>query len=417
MTRYSDEDLLATLRELAADLGEPPARSDLQSRDDLPSKSTYRDRFGSWNDALQAAGLDPNQPGAYSRFELLQAIDETASEVGGRPTRQDVQNHAEISEAPFRREFGSWSAAVETAGYSRTARIPTEELVEELREFANYYGEGRTASPTKREMDDAGPYSHYIYVDRFGSWTQAVVQAGLNPDTRRIPRADLLDELHRLEERLGGRPTCADMEQHGSYSLWPYLSEFGSWRAALAEAGYDPPAAGGPEGTTRYSTGDLIAELRRSARKWGRPPSESEFNNHSDLSSSTYLRRFGSWNTALQRAGLEPRHESSSSRVGAALPPPDDHGDSKFRLTISGAETVIRVGDGIGDRRSQMTYEVRDIGADHLGGWPVGFRSDLRRDFSRGELEAALSPRQDPAQDGASSHSRLLLYPSWQRDR
>jgi hypothetical protein len=185
---YSDEELLATLRELAADLGESPAKSDLQSRDDLPSVSTYSERFGNWNDALQAAGLDPNLRGDYSRFELLQAIDETASEVGGRPTQQDVQNHAEISKAPFRREFGSWSAAVEAAGYPRSARTPTEELVEELREFANYYGEGRTASPTKREMDDAGPYSSWLYVDRFGSWNEAVEAAGLDPHSPGEPK-------------------------------------------------------------------------------------------------------------------------------------------------------------------------------------------------------------------------------------
>jgi hypothetical protein len=416
MTRYSEEELLAALQELAADIGQTPSVNDLHSRDDLPSRSTYRDRFGSWNDALQAAGLDPNQPYAYSRSELLQAIEETATESDGRPTRREVQTQTGISEAPFRREFGSWAAAMEAAGYSRAPRIPTADLVEALREFANYYGVGHAVSPTKREMDDAGPYSHSVYVDRFGSWTQAVVQAGLNPDTRRIPRADLLAELQRLEETLGRRPTWADMEQEGSYSGWPYLSEFGSWRAALVEAGYEPPAGGRPQGTGRYSPGELVAELRRIARKWGRPPSASEFDDHSELASSTYLRRFGDWNSALERAGLAPRRESTSARVDAAFPVADDDGDGEFRMTVDGAETVIRAGDGIGDRRSRMSYEVREIDADRVSGWPVGFRGDLRRDFPREELETALGPRTEPVQEDPRRQPRLLFYPSWHRD-
>jgi hypothetical protein len=58
MPTYSDEELLTTLRELLVELGERPTVSDLRDRDDAPSARTYYDRFGSWTDALEAAGLD-----------------------------------------------------------------------------------------------------------------------------------------------------------------------------------------------------------------------------------------------------------------------------------------------------------------------------------------------------------------------
>lgn len=60
--RYEDEELLNSLRQLAAELGHAPSVSEMQARADLPAPSTLRQRFGTWNGALGAAGLKPRHP-------------------------------------------------------------------------------------------------------------------------------------------------------------------------------------------------------------------------------------------------------------------------------------------------------------------------------------------------------------------
>jgi hypothetical protein len=391
MKQYSDEELKTALRELAAELNKSPTVADIQSRDDLPSRSTFRSRFGSWNDALVAAGLDPNQAYECSRDELLTAIKQTAEQLDCRPTKRDVVDQTQYSEAPFRHEFGSWSNAMTTAGYSAYPQISDEELMEDLREWANYYSRGRTAEPTKRNMDATGPHAASTYAERFGSWTQAVVEAGLNPDTRSIDRDELIAELTHLQNRLGKRPAFHEMEEHGDYSGWPYLREFGSWNAALRAAGYEPRSSGRPEGTTDIPTADLIADLRRIARRWGRTPTEEEYQDHGEYSTTTHSRRFGGWRSAVERAGLEPRRETTSASASDRKLDPEYDTDRTLSVDSGGRTFVIAAGDGIGDALTEMVYEVTNIEQDAIRAWPVGFRNGLYRTLNRDDLRDGFS--------------------------
>lgn len=58
MRWYSDEELLKMLRALADILGHPPSATDhRRNRDKVPHIDTYIARFGSWNAAVEKAGL------------------------------------------------------------------------------------------------------------------------------------------------------------------------------------------------------------------------------------------------------------------------------------------------------------------------------------------------------------------------
>lgn len=64
----TDEELLAQLRALGAELGRTPGGRDLDARrEQLPSASLYWQRFGSLSNALRAAGFDV--PGRAERRE------------------------------------------------------------------------------------------------------------------------------------------------------------------------------------------------------------------------------------------------------------------------------------------------------------------------------------------------------------
>lgn len=408
--QYTDEELLDALQELAHELGKTPTVSDINRRDDMPSRSTYRSRFGTWNQALEAASIEPNQPFQFEREELIETLTDLAEELGRRPTRDELEQHTNVTEAPFRREFGSWGKALQAAGFPRNPRYSDEELISALRDFSNYNGRGVVWTPTKREMDENGPHSSRLYADRFESWTQAVVEAGLDPNTRRTSKTDLLDELTRVAERVGKRPTCRDMNEYGDYSPDPYIRAFGSWNNALREAGFDLPAGGRPQHSFNIQIGDLVGELRHIARKWGRPPTEDEFNEHSRYSSTTYISRFGSWNTALERAGLQPNRETTSMKVDAQVP--IDPNDTRKSLEISSAGDLFRlqVGDGLADLRSKMVYEITALEDESISAWPVGYRGDLSRTFPITELKEGLVARSRKPMHGGR---QLIHYPDW----
>lgn len=55
----------------------------------------------------------------------------------------------------------------------------------------------------------------------------------------RIPSDDLLAEIHRLAAVLDGTPRLKDMREQGKFGARPYYRAFGSWNAAIEEAGLD----------------------------------------------------------------------------------------------------------------------------------------------------------------------------------
>ena len=58
MVRYINETLIKVLQSLAKDLGRTPMMKDLTSEENFPECTVFKDRFGSWNNALRTAGLE-----------------------------------------------------------------------------------------------------------------------------------------------------------------------------------------------------------------------------------------------------------------------------------------------------------------------------------------------------------------------
>lgn len=61
--KYTDEELLDEIRRLARDVGRsPPLKRDMNDRGKHGAK-TYQDRWGSWSEAVAAAGFEPREQG------------------------------------------------------------------------------------------------------------------------------------------------------------------------------------------------------------------------------------------------------------------------------------------------------------------------------------------------------------------
>ena len=236
---------------------------------------------------------------AYSDEELLEDIRAVADVVERSPSLQDYRDHGAYAATTITRRFDSWQDAVARAGFEphdADAEIPEAELVEELQRLGDELGK----SPTVEAMNTDGKYWTSTYKRRFGSWSAALAEAGFEPADARteeqISHEDLLTAIERLAVEVDGPPTFQDMDDRGAYAARTYVNRFGSWNAAVEAAGFDPRSSG------RVDDAELLADLRRLRETLGRKPTSTDVREHGQYGLATYQRRFGSWSAALDAA-------------------------------------------------------------------------------------------------------------------
>jgi 5-methylcytosine-specific restriction endonuclease McrA len=115
-----DEELQADIRRVYAELGEPPSESQYDEHGEY-SSSAVRRAFGKFTAGREAAGIpNPDMRGGQNRIgreDLLSELHRLADELDRVPRRTDMESEGAYAEGPYRREFGSWSEALITAGY------------------------------------------------------------------------------------------------------------------------------------------------------------------------------------------------------------------------------------------------------------------------------------------------------------
>lgn len=140
------------------------------------------------------------------------------------------------SRVPSRPRIDEAELAAFRAGLRR--RYTDEQILEELRAAARRLGR----SPTMREFaqDSRARVHPQTVIEHFGTWNAAKRAAGLFP-RRFSTREELLAQLRALGEELGRTPTARDLAARRrtlpSASL--YAHTFGSFTEALREAGFD----------------------------------------------------------------------------------------------------------------------------------------------------------------------------------
>jgi hypothetical protein len=151
--RYTDEQILAELKECAERLGRSPTMREFSA----DSKTTVHpqtviEHFGSWNRAKRKAGLVPRR--FATREELLALLKTLGKELGRVPTARDIDEHRGMmpSKSLYWHTFGSLTNALREAGFD----VPVgEERLERALEQAV-----RLAKRLKR-------------LPKFADWTEA----------------------------------------------------------------------------------------------------------------------------------------------------------------------------------------------------------------------------------------------------
>jgi len=183
--QYTDGDVLRHIRE-CADRHDGKATVELMNNEsDLITPSVAVERFGSWSEAKEEAGVkadnraDNHRPQEYSDedyYELLRECEEKHGRVTQRIFNDD--DSFPSSGAVFKR-FGGWDKAKKIAGLNvQSGKYSDEELLKQLISCREKYG-SCTASNFAADNEFASPET---VQRRFGSWNEAKEEAGLAGD-------------------------------------------------------------------------------------------------------------------------------------------------------------------------------------------------------------------------------------------
>lgn len=126
-----DEELLADLRKVAESLAGTTVTHDDYGRLGIYDSSTISRRFGSWNDALLAAGLSLSHENDIPDQRLFENLLLLWQHYGRQPRRRELAGEpSTISQSPYSRRFGSWTRALEAfVTYANSSEVESPESV------------------------------------------------------------------------------------------------------------------------------------------------------------------------------------------------------------------------------------------------------------------------------------------------
>lgn len=115
--KYSESELLDYLNRFYDLNGRVPLRDDFVNNPNYPSFRTIVYHFGSWGKGLIMAGLEPNVHPDYTSDELLEFLKDYYNETGKIPIIRDfIRNHQYPGFQIYINRFGSWNNALKLIG-------------------------------------------------------------------------------------------------------------------------------------------------------------------------------------------------------------------------------------------------------------------------------------------------------------
>lgn len=121
------------------------------------------------------------------------------------------------------------------------------------------------------------------------------------PAWNKISKADLQNELLRLNDILDRVPTLEDLKEHGKYCEDPFRSTFGTWNHALISVGLVPSKIG-----TKIPKEEALRDLKRVADIVGKQPTCDDYKKYGKYTVSRFSYHFGGFVYALQELGYPP---------------------------------------------------------------------------------------------------------------
>ncbi|MGO9569504.1 MAG: homing endonuclease associated repeat-containing protein [Desulfomonilaceae bacterium] len=127
----TDQELLDDLRRVASELGTNKVRYEQYPQYGRCASRVFETRFGSWNEALAAAGLQVTQRVNIPELELFENLERVWRTLGRQPRRQEMRRPlSEFSGGTYAGRFGGWRAALEAfVSFANSAADDPQEVL------------------------------------------------------------------------------------------------------------------------------------------------------------------------------------------------------------------------------------------------------------------------------------------------
>ncbi len=272
--------------------------------------------FGCWGKAIRAAGLDHAGIAHRRQWTLERVIKaiHALDRKGVALNYASVHRADEGLPQAARKLLGSWNDALRAAGYDpdriRMSRRPWthQEIIDLIR--------SRAAQGLPIASYSVRPQSAEIASRRlFGSWKAALRAAGVpNPSTEypTWTRVTIIEAI-LLRQQRGQAINCLAVAKQNSRLYNAARRYFGGWQQALFEAGIDPKAV--RRARPPWTHAEVIGTLRSLAVDPS-DASRTDYNPESLVKAARRL--FGDWSAALDAAGISRQRLVAATLVKLA---------------------------------------------------------------------------------------------------
>jgi hypothetical protein len=175
----------------------------------------------------------------YSDKALIDELQRVAGTMNGlRLTRERFDSMARVHSSTLHNRFGTWTNALDKAGISKDVSprfrvLSREEVIQALRNFAT---ENPGVSVTLGSIAVILGVNTSTITKRFGKWEKLLSEVGVAPVPlgRRYTEEDCYENILTLWMHYGRQPHFGELRQSPS-TVGPkaYILRWGGWRAAL----------------------------------------------------------------------------------------------------------------------------------------------------------------------------------------
>jgi hypothetical protein len=245
--KYSKEEAILAIKTLANTLGRTPSSRDYRKYKIKPSISVVQKLFGSWSSALEQVNLEPITIVKYSKEDVIAALISYYNATGKVPRYNDISNPGSTT---AEKHFGSWNAAIEAAGLTPNLlkNIYTKENIIEA--LVTFYKEEKKVPLYSDFANNKYPSSTTV-CRYFGSWNEAIKIAGFRPvlEVDVYNKDSIILAIKKFTALNGRVPTYEDFKHSEEYpSPTTVRRYFSTWNTAIESAGLKPnePNFGNP---------------------------------------------------------------------------------------------------------------------------------------------------------------------------
>ncbi|WP_010498387.1 homing endonuclease associated repeat-containing protein [Paenibacillus elgii] len=238
--RYTREEVIQMLQDFYKDKNINPTIQHMKNP--MPSPYTLVKLFGSWENALSAAGISKQKQKEtdYTKNELIYYLQKYYREFGKVPTTRDLKkNKYYPSDYPFRSHFGNFKNALIEAGLFDLRKDKNNNIFDrrpyskdELLYILDWTIEHIGELPTNEVFNSLTfTPSTNSYIKYFGGMNNAFKIIGYSPKFihKNKTNEQLLNDIISLSKELGRTPSADDIEKSKYCAcINTYLDRFGS---------------------------------------------------------------------------------------------------------------------------------------------------------------------------------------------